>query len=658
MVKKQIDSLMNNFFFYIFICANILFADNLNYNGAIKTDFGSSYDFYDYSENIIDLNFFSNNFQGWIQYEYSNPPDIGFKKNDFRKFRLEYSRDNFLIKLGDIYEVWGRGLLLNQFDDQIINFDNGSRGLYLEYNNGPFSFNHINGNSDIWLMGAGNRIPDINNIHNMSATRIHYSLNDLSLGITKLLSNEEHQKMFGSDALVNHNLRGAYFSWAGMNADIFLEYVDKISTEKTNIFENISNDTIKKGSGYYQNFNIYLGNWGLATEYKRYSFDKAHGDLTANDYGNQIEYQQMPTLVREHNSTLLNRVTHNNNFNDERGFQLELNGTFYNYSLLAQYAHLSRNEKWQSITNYKWVDSSLKSYLPSTDPSTLPYWESYFELSGYTLNDRLYFKVGSGTVKEIINTTLYFEGQQKDTYINTFWEYDTTDTVFYDEEYQIIDSIEVSDTSLSDFYPVESKLWQEKKAFTFPMELSYSFDNGYSFQIGFQYQELQKYDRNKGNATSYKSSDSLWNMYNPENSQDYFDTTITKLFNSDGPVNRQYNRLFNFSISKAHKWSLTLTQDWTNAYDEWIPTDSYYNPLEALIFGDYKYFLGKRDNVSPPKWGRNRWVSAEFIYNINSSHRLSIMYGSIKGGLFCSNGICRMIPSFNDGIKVSYSATF
>ena len=37
-------------------------------------------------------------------------------------------------------------------------------------------------------MGAGNRIPDINNIHNMSATRIHYNLNDLSLGITKLLS--------------------------------------------------------------------------------------------------------------------------------------------------------------------------------------------------------------------------------------------------------------------------------------------------------------------------------------------------------------------------------------------------------------------------------------------------------------------------------------
>ena len=49
---------------------------------------------------------------------------------------------------------------------------------------------------------------------------------------------------------------------------------------------------------------------------------------------------------------------------------------------------------------------------------------------------------------------------------------------------------------------------------------------------------------------------------------------------------------------------------------------------------------------------------AEFAYNITSSQRVSIMYGSIQGGLFCSNGICRIIPPFNDGLKVSYSASF
>ena len=110
--------------------------------------------------------------------------------------------------------------------------------------------------------------------------------------------------------------------------------IPAIAPSLFNLFENIPNDTIKKGSGYYQNINLYLKNWGLSTEYKRYSFDKAHGEFTANDYGNQIEFQQMPTLVMEHNSTLLNRVTHNNNFNDERGLQIALNGNIQNFSII------------------------------------------------------------------------------------------------------------------------------------------------------------------------------------------------------------------------------------------------------------------------------------------------------------------------------------
>ena len=133
-------------------------------------------------------------------------------KNDIRKFRLEYSTDNFLIKLGDIYEFWGRGLLLNQFDDQVTNFDNGTRGLYFEYNKGPFSFSHLNGNSDIWLMGADLRIPGFNNIHSVSANRFHYDMNSVSLGLTQLRSNENHAKMSGPSALVSHDIRGTYAS--------------------------------------------------------------------------------------------------------------------------------------------------------------------------------------------------------------------------------------------------------------------------------------------------------------------------------------------------------------------------------------------------------------------------------------------------------------
>ena len=97
----------------------------------------------------------------------------------------------------------------------------------------------------------------------MSANRLNYDLNALSMGVTQLRTNENHSLTSGPPVDINHNIRGAYLSWAGNFADIFLEYADKISTRKISNFGGIPNDTLKRGYGYYQNVNIYFGNWGL-----------------------------------------------------------------------------------------------------------------------------------------------------------------------------------------------------------------------------------------------------------------------------------------------------------------------------------------------------------------------------------------------------------
>ena len=203
-------------------------------------------------------------------------------------------------------------------------------------------------------------------------------------------------------------------------------------------------------------------------------------------------------------------------------------------------------------------------------------------------------------------------------------------------------------------------MWQEGRAITIPLEINYSMNNGYTIGLGFQYQERNYYDRIKGNSSGYRTSDSTWIMKDQAgNLLGYNDIKKSKLFDRNGnSVDTQFNRLLYISISRAPKWSLTISQDWTSAYDSSIPNDPYYNPLEAVLYGDLKYFLGKRNNVNPPKWVQGRWVSAEFSYNLTPSQRLSIMYGSIQGGLFCSNGVCRVIPAFNDGLKLTYSASF
>ena len=65
--------------------------DFWNYNAGIVLNFGDSYDDFTYMENRMDLNFFKGNFTGWLQYEYSDPPELGFPIKDLRKYRLEYT---------------------------------------------------------------------------------------------------------------------------------------------------------------------------------------------------------------------------------------------------------------------------------------------------------------------------------------------------------------------------------------------------------------------------------------------------------------------------------------------------------------------------------------------------------------------------------------
>ena len=52
------------------------------------------------------------------------------------------------------------------------------------------------------------------------------------------------------------------------------------------------------------------------------------------------------------------------------------------------------------------------------------------------------------------------------------------------------------------------------------------------------------------------------------------------------------------------------------------------------------------------------WSSVDIIFNIFNSTQISLTYGSQRGGVFCSNGICRYVQSFENGIKFGVTAAF
>ena len=51
----------------LLLACSLLVASDLDVNAAINASYGNSYDFYTFSENRLDMNFFYNDLQGWIQ---------------------------------------------------------------------------------------------------------------------------------------------------------------------------------------------------------------------------------------------------------------------------------------------------------------------------------------------------------------------------------------------------------------------------------------------------------------------------------------------------------------------------------------------------------------------------------------------------------------
>ena len=54
----------------------------------------------------------------------------------------------------------------------------------------------------------------------------------------------------------------------------------------------------------------------------------------------------------------------------------------------------------------------------------------------------------------------------------------------------------------------------------------------------------------------------------------------------------------------------------------------------------------------------NEWIGTEFSYNMNAETQISYFYGSQKGGLVCSNGICAEQPGFENGIIITFRSLF
>ena len=93
---------------------------------------------YSYFENLLDINtYYGDNIYIYTQLEYSNSPVFGYSRTRLdsilQTFYMEYSHERFNLKIGDLYELYGRGLSFYTLQDQNIDYNNSLKGITLNY---------------------------------------------------------------------------------------------------------------------------------------------------------------------------------------------------------------------------------------------------------------------------------------------------------------------------------------------------------------------------------------------------------------------------------------------------------------------------------------------------------------------------------------------
>ena len=186
-----------------------------NFNSSLKINHGDGSTFdsysndeenYNYSQALYDMNFYSGPWNFHSQLEFSSPPEMGISKKGLRRFTLSYSKNNYNILIGDIYKSWGKGLVLSQYDDISIGYDNGIRGASIVYNYDDLNIEFISGIKDLHIYSNSNallRVPDKKTLNNVIGLNFNNQLDNLNLGFSILANKEKFAiNSFGSDSSV------------------------------------------------------------------------------------------------------------------------------------------------------------------------------------------------------------------------------------------------------------------------------------------------------------------------------------------------------------------------------------------------------------------------------------------------------------------------
>ena len=588
---------------------------------------------YVFREHTLDITAGYGNFSIWSNFEFSSPPRIGPDHLGLRKLRMMWESDYLSVSAGDLYGQFGRGLALNLWESQGIDWDSSLRGIWLTTRpNEKLTVDIVSGNSAGGRHlpigpGVDPRIRDFSEDATVSALLLSVDniLPNLSIGLYGVDVDAfkpwfgKMQNLFGDVETVDSvNVRtrsfspGFFVEYIGRDYDLYvevmkrsLEIFDTDSLYSTPSFEWIYYERENKGWGGYASVSYYPGKLGLTLEYKNYFFDDSHPDIrTKLPYrlGRLAPIMNGPTAFKEHSAVLMRRTPHIMDFEDEVGIQAEVNlNVSDDLFLIFNYAQSSRHTGFRDV-NYidgydGWEKVETESLLWFSDNEMFyPFKEFYGEFNYHYSPLNLDIRLMAARSSEIVESYVEIINEL------SYWENHTQ----------------------------EQLDWKKRDLYTLPTELTLSLPSGHGLTLYWEHQWEDYNDRN-------------YLVYRDLSSSEIDSVTTDEILTVP-----YYYRYVALNLSKPSRYSAGFIYDFASGIKTGSPqntdpaNDSW---LEEIL---------RNSGVDMT----NKWFGIQGSLYLTPATILSVFYGSLQGGLKCESGVCVYVPGIEDAFTVTITSNF
>ncbi len=328
---------------------------------------------FEYFENLTDVRIsLPKKITLGFRFLYDNPPEVGDKFKGISRRFIEYKNKGLYLRIGNSSELYGRGLVLNLFENRGLAYDTWLDGIKAHYKYYKFKFSLI--------AGTINYRDSVNIVryekYKLRGGNIEYKIKGLGKLGASFIGSEAIIPQSNISKVAKAELPGFYMDFNYKKINFYFGWAHKwVYTP--------ADKSSSQGNGFYSSFSYAGKKLGITVDYKNYKFDLQNPFLK-NDVTRTtkfLPFQNPPIVMKEHSYTLLSRAMHVVDFNNEVGFQLDaiynVNEKF-NLNLNMSLASYLQSYVYNK-TDFTFMLDESNEFFPSAKINFSPYYEMFLE---------------------------------------------------------------------------------------------------------------------------------------------------------------------------------------------------------------------------------------------------------------------------------------